>query len=423
MDEAKLGVATDEWDTFMALASSAASIFLSPHHRSALIAVVSDLKPELCTGLAVEDDGEMGEMSPMRLARRKVESAGFETVDAIAAIVKADGDADRALELLVGGWKPPAAPAARNIGGAAADAPRCPFSGATAEAGGARACPFTARAAAASSEPGVRDPAAGALPIALAQAVWLMSDRSGMGPNGIAAALGLDVALVQATLTPMSVDGAAAVTPLPEPLASAARAMADRGVSHDQIAQMLAVPCAAVTATVGASGKGDDGLMEQGKAAGRLMDSVLQDRLDELLEEDADLCCPVTLVLLVEPVKAGDGYVYERSAVNEFTSEDGVFNSPMTQTLSRAAVIEPAHDVRERATRFRIERCEALATLVGDASREPVLPVSVAMAAVDRLREYLVSCVQTPSPLHRHMLCVHGHGTWIWAHAQGVCRR
>ena len=47
--------------------------------------------------------------------------------------------------------------------------------------------------------------------------VWLMSERSGMKPFGVAAALGLDVSLVQATLTPRSVDA-----PLPEPLASAA---------------------------------------------------------------------------------------------------------------------------------------------------------------------------------------------------------
>ena len=52
--------------------------------------------------------------------------------------------------------------------------------------------------------------------------------------------------------------------------------------------------------------------------------------------------------------------MYERSAADEFTADDGTFASPMTQAPSRAADIEPAHDVRERVTRFRIERCEAL---------------------------------------------------------------
>ena len=114
--------------------SSAASVFLSPYHRKALLAVVADLKPELCVGLSVAAGGRSS-------AQRKLEAAGFEAVDAIAALAKASGNEDRALELLVGGWKPPAAP---NAQGFASVDRRCPFSGATATAGG---CPFAAVAA------------------------------------------------------------------------------------------------------------------------------------------------------------------------------------------------------------------------------------------------------------------------------------
>ena len=98
----------------------------------------------------------------------------------------------------------------------------------------------------------------------------------------------------------------------------------------------------------------------------------------------------MTLTLFTEPIKAADGHVYERSVTEEFT-QDGTFTSPMTQDPSRAQDFEPAHDVREQATKFRIERSEALAALVSDAAREQPLPVSIAMAAIDRLSEYLTA--------------------------------
>merc|ERR1712014_137240 len=39
----------------------------------------------------------------------------------------------------------------------------------------------------------------------------------------------------------------------------------------------------------------------QAAMVGRVLDSSLQRSLDELLEEDPDLCCPVSLMLFVEP--------------------------------------------------------------------------------------------------------------------------
>ena len=370
LDEAKLGVPPKQWEVFMSVAASAASVFLSPYHRKALLAVVADLKPELCVGLSVAAGGRSS-------AQRKLEAAGFEAVDAIAALAKASGNEDRALELLVGGWKPPAAP---NAQGFASVDRRCPFSGATTTAGG---CPFAAVAAssvpgASMTPPAVTRARSGVLPLPLAQTVWLMSERSSMGSFGIAAALNLDVAMVEATLAPTSVDVFAAAAPLPEPLAGAAWVMFDRGLPHNQIAQSLAVPVAAVSVTLG------------GREGG-VIGSSLQARLDELLEEEAALCCPVTLVLFVEPVKAGDGHLYERGAAVELTTDDGKFHSPMTRTASPAADIEPAHKVRERVTRYRIERCEALATLVREAASEPALPVCITTAAVDRMCEYLAS--------------------------------
>ena len=39
-------------------------------------------------------------------ARKKIEAAGFERFDAVAAMTKAGGDGERALEMLVKGWRP-----------------------------------------------------------------------------------------------------------------------------------------------------------------------------------------------------------------------------------------------------------------------------------------------------------------------------
>merc|ERR1711879_571793 len=47
----------------------------------------------------------------------------------------------------------------------------------------------------------------------------------------------------------------------------------------------------------------------------KLLDSELQKRLDGLLVEDAHLCCPITLLLLQEPMVASDGFVYEADAL------------------------------------------------------------------------------------------------------------
>ena len=49
--------------------------------------------------------------------------------------------------------------------------------------------------------------------------------------------------------------------------------------------------------------------------AGRVLSNETQRALDDLLVEPADLCCPITLLLLADPVIATDGCVYERAAI------------------------------------------------------------------------------------------------------------
>ena len=100
-----------------------------------------------------------------------------------------------------------------------------------------------------------------ALPAAIADTVKVMHERGGLDAQAIATTLNLDVEKVKATLAPPPPEAAGVVRPLEEPLASAARTMAERGIDPDQIATMLNVSAAAVKATVhaGAGGEGNTG--------------------------------------------------------------------------------------------------------------------------------------------------------------------
>merc|ERR1711959_537809 len=62
---------------------------------------------------------------------------------------------------------------------------------------------------------------------------------------------------------------------------------------------------------------------------GRALGSSEQEKLDELLDEDPDFCCPVMLVLYEDPVIASDGFIYERSAVDTLIKANRP--SPMTR--------------------------------------------------------------------------------------------
>merc|ERR1712151_3229 len=57
--------------------------------------------------------------------------------------------------------------------------------------------------------------------------------------------------------------------------------------------------------------------------------SSLQQKLDELIDEDPDLCCPVSLMLFAEPVIASDGFIYEKASLTTLLANRQV--SPMTR--------------------------------------------------------------------------------------------
>merc|ERR1712014_552650 len=69
----------------------------------------------------------------------------------------------------------------------------------------------------------------------------------------------------------------------------------------------------------------------QAPMAGRVLDSSLQRSLDGLLEEDPDLCCPVSLMVFVEPVRASDGFIYDKKMLDQLLKNKQ--RSPMTREV------------------------------------------------------------------------------------------
>jgi len=191
-------------------------------HGAPPLSIVSELRRELCVGIAGDEEGERRD--GIDAAARKatsIEAAGFERFDAISALAQNGGDAEKALELLVSGWRPEGVAVE-----AAAQAFKCPFgfgAAAGASAVGPR-CPFAGRGGALPPDhppvPGMPTPAVqkSALPAALAETVRTMAERGGLSADRIAELLTLDVAAVKATLAPPE-PSAGGVAPLPPALA------------------------------------------------------------------------------------------------------------------------------------------------------------------------------------------------------------
>ena len=297
-EEAKLGVPAANWPAFCALVTQhAATVFPTAHHRAAVLQLVSDLRPELCSGALLKRDDSDADVRSRKL--KAFEAAGFERLDALAALAQRDDDEEKGMELLLTGWRPDqdAADAAR---AAAAEEPKCPFG-------------FGAGGGGGGDDEKWRVVGAPALAPALAETVKTMSERAGQSAEAIAELLKLDLEAVKATLNPPEAAPDAGPEPLPPGLAEAARTMAARGVTAEQIADMLKVEAASVEVTLHPPAVA-------GAAMYKVVGDPMQLRLDELLEEEVDLCCPVTLVLFADPVTAKDGFVYERSAVEAMTA-------------------------------------------------------------------------------------------------------
>jgi hypothetical protein len=140
--------------------------------------------------------------------------------------------------------------------------------------------------------------------------------------------------------------------------AEALRTLAERGIPASQIATLLQVDEAVVNSVAHAA---------EGAHVGRVLGSNLQQKLDDLLTEDADLCCPISLMVLSDPVIASDGFVYERASLEQLLKSNAI--SPMTrqglQTNFFAAV-----ERKKKALEFREMRSKELLAFADEALAE-----------------------------------------------------
>jgi len=115
----------------------------------------------------------------------------------------------------------------------------------------------------------------------------------------------------------------------------------------------------------------------------RVLGVGLQARLDKLLEEDPELCCPVSLVLFVEPVIASDGFMYDKASVQELIRNS--MPSPMTREELKADFL-PAKGRMSATAEFRKSRAaELLAFSEEVATSQPAM----AEEAFERAAEYI----------------------------------
>jgi Mg-chelatase subunit ChlD len=105
-----------------------------------------------------------------------------------------------------------------------------------------------------------------------------------------------------------------------------------------------------------------------------------------LLHEDPEICCPVTLVLLLDPVIATDGCIYEKSAITELVRVGGlspVTHKPLGQELF------PAQEQKAQAAVFMEERSLHLLRFAGNAHQQGQM--AMAITALDRVKDYIES--------------------------------
>lgn len=116
---------------------------------------------------------------------------------------------------------------------------------------------------------------------------------------------------------------------------------------------------------------------------GRELDINWQERLDVLISEDPELCCPVSLELFMDPVIASDNFVYEKASLEDLLGAR--MASPMTREELKTDFV-PAQQQRRDAIRFRETRSEELLNFAEKAlAPQP----SMATAALKQASEYI----------------------------------
>jgi hypothetical protein len=122
---------------------------------------------------------------------------------------------------------------------------------------------------------------------------------------------------------------------------------------------------------------------DSGASQGRVLGSAMQNRLDDLLDEDSDFCCPVSLMLFVDPVIASDGFMYEKASIEGLLRNRMV--SPMTREPLKKEFI-PARQRKSATLEFRQARSKELLQFVEEAA---AAQPQMATAALERASDYL----------------------------------
>merc|ERR1719353_1950798 len=149
----------------------------------------------------------------------------------------------------------------------------------------------------------------------------------------------------------------------------AAKLLAEKGISKADIAKMLGIDESELAGI---------GVVAHGRALG----SSWQEKLDELLDEDPDFCCPVMLVLYEDPVIASDGFIYERSAVDTLIKNNRP--SPMTREALGKDVF-PARQKKNDTKAYRAKMVKELCQFADSCN-----DAQIAEQALERATDYLI---------------------------------
>jgi hypothetical protein len=152
------------------------------------------------------------------------------------------------------------------------------------------------------------------------------------------------------------------------------RALAEKGMTASAIAPLLSMDEAEVAAILA---------QDSGASQGRVLGNAMQKRLDDLLDEDSDFCCPVSLMLFVDPVIASDGFMYEKASMEGLLRNRMV--SPMTREPLKKEFI-PARQRKSATLEFRQARSKELLQFVEEAA---AAQPQMATAALQRASDYL----------------------------------
>lgn len=350
-DDAKLGINPLQWSSFMAIASECCAVWPTARHREIMMKIIEECKVELCVGLA----SAPGESGP----HQRLMAEGFGFLQVNTALQQCNNDAEQALAMLRGGSVPQMIQFGTaslsqgdsdvgnlsDFGEGPAPAPRqrCPMGGGQ----GGRA-----------AQQGISADVADCARCLFEQGCSIEKIAALM-PN-------VDVEQVREAIQF-------------DRYAQAARTLHKCKVQMANIAENLKMPEARVMAAVQDKG----GHAAGAGMAGRSLGNIVQERLDELLNEDAELCCPVTMVLFREPVIASDGFMYEGDSVKALIRSQ--MPSPMTrETLEKQFL--PAKQTKSACISFRESRTKELLELTAQVIAQEQ---RIAITALQRATEYI----------------------------------